>query len=371
MSAAPQKPGQHIDRDDLLARTNLSDVLDALTTSNERDHQRHWHCPDQAHPDHHPSVTVTTDARGIQRWRCWSGGHGGTAIDAVIAARQLTVGDAIRWLNDHHAHLEPQPRSPQPAARPVGQPADEVIDYVQRCEKLLWTASGRTIRDWLNNRGLSNDVLAINRVGADPGRRYLPRPRGFPVGFPAAVYPALDADGAITYFQARYLDPPDGRGKYDNPSRHWATNPRAGWTQPSRTPSTKSVLLVTEGIADALAASDLGYQAAGLMGAGVIDVRTAQLIRQVTTKAGPCSTIVVCMDADPAGQQAAVATIERLERAGCISVRRVDPPDSLDLTEWIRADAQSVTQAFDGSGRLQQPHLDHPSRARVGLTITR
>jgi DNA primase len=356
MTAAPHTEGRHIDRDEVLARTNLDDVLDAVTTSNGQTHRRLWHCPEPSHPDEHPSVTVTTDAHGVQRWRCWSGGHGGTAIDAVIAARGLSFGEAIRWLNDHHAHLEPLTRRVRPAGREVGDPSDEVLDYVHRCEKLLWTASGRTIRDWLNRRGLSDDVLAINRVGADPGRRYLPRPKGFPAGFPAVVYPALDPNGAVTYFQARYLNPPSGRGKYDNPGRSWAANPRIGFTHPA-TRLADGALVITEGIADALAAAELGYRAAGLLGAGVLDARTVQLIRTFTASDKPCPTIVVCMDADPAGHQAAAATIERLRAAGCRAVRRVDPPESLDLTDWIRTDPAAVTQTL---GHLTQHHPTMP-----------
>ena len=26
------------------------------------------------------------DRNGVERWKCWSGGHGGTAVDAVDAA---------------------------------------------------------------------------------------------------------------------------------------------------------------------------------------------------------------------------------------------------------------------------------------------
>lgn len=79
----------------------------------------------------------------------------------------------------------------------------EVVEYVDRCAKLLWTGSGRQVREWLNARGYSDDVLALNRVGADPGRRYLPGPKGFPGGGPAAVYPTLDPSGTITYFLNR------------------------------------------------------------------------------------------------------------------------------------------------------------------------
>ena len=40
--------GAHrIDRDDLLARVDLAQLLDALTTGHSRDGRRRWHCPDR------------------------------------------------------------------------------------------------------------------------------------------------------------------------------------------------------------------------------------------------------------------------------------------------------------------------------------
>lgn len=131
---------------------------------------RRWRCPEPSHPDEHPSVTVSRDQRGVDRWRCWSGGHGGTAIDAVVAARHLSVGESIRWLNEHYAHPEPLPQRPHREVHPRsdGRPSPEVIQHVERCEKQLWTWSGREIRSWLNARGLTDDVLVGNRSEPAP-----------------------------------------------------------------------------------------------------------------------------------------------------------------------------------------------------------
>ncbi len=334
-----------IDRDELLARTDLVQVLDALTTGRGDGHRRTWNCPATDHPDVHPSVTVHTDRPGVQRWRCWSGGHGGTAIDAVLAAHHVDVGEAIRWLDEHYAHLEPLRRDPPPVTRPIGQPAPEVVEYVERCAKLLWSGSGVPIREWLNARGYPDDVLAASKVGADPGRRYLPRPKGFPGGWPAAVYPALDPDGAITYFQARYLDPPDGRGKYDNPSGRWARNPRLAWTRPAMPNEQRSrSLLVTEGIADAIAAARLGQRAVGVLGTSAFDRCAA---RQIAGFVGPgTQRIVVCFDGDTAGQGGAGRVADELVAVGLRRVEVLTPPEAMDVTDWLLADPGSVSSAL-------------------------
>ena len=344
MSPAPNTAGHHIDRDELLARTDLAAVLDALTTGQGDGRRRSWRCPEPDHPDQHPSVTIHTDRHGVERWRCWSGGHGGTAIDAVIAARSLSVGDAIRWLNDHHAHLEPLPRPPQPESRPVGQPAPEVVEYVERCEKLLWSGSGRQIRSWLNRRGLTDDTLLANRVGADPGRRFLPRPRGLPSGWPAAVLPALDAKGRLAYFQARIIDPPEGRCKYDNPARRWATNPRLAWTRTSAgTTERPEVLVVAEGIPDALVAAQLGIRSVAVMGSTYPDERLAREVADVADGVG-VTDIAVCFDADSSGRSGSARLAELIEKCSAADVREVCPPDGLDLTDWAAGDPSLALQ---------------------------
>lgn len=341
--------GDHrIDRDDLLARVDLDQLLDALTTGHGHGHRRTWNCPDPDHPDVHPSVTTHTDSRGTQRWKCWSGGHGGTAIDAVVAARRLSVGEAIRWLNDNYARLDPiDPPPPPRPGRPVGQPAPEVIEYVERCAKLLWTPAGRPVKEWLNDRGYADDVLALNKVGADPGRRYLPRPRGFPGGWPAAVYPALDRTGAITYFQARYLDPPEGRGKYDNPSRRWATNPRLGWVRPA-SEAPRSTLTLCEGLADAVALATAGRAAVGVLGTHAINHALLRAVKQ--DAAG--FPMAICFDGDDAGRTAATRACELAQRSG-IQVAIVSPPSGSDATRWLAADQSAAIDRLDAVARTR------------------
>ena len=129
-----------IDRDDLLARVDLERLLDGLC--GEASERGRWHCPDRDHPDAHPSVTVTVSADGVQRWRCWSGDHHGTAIDAVVVAQRIGVGEAMRWLADHYGNLPQLERPPAVAAPPAGAPSVEVVDYVQRAERLLWSPAG-------------------------------------------------------------------------------------------------------------------------------------------------------------------------------------------------------------------------------------
>jgi DNA primase len=340
-----------IGRDDLLDRVDLGEVLDAFcgprTTSGR------WHCPDVDHTDEHPSVTIRTTDKGRQTWRCWSGGHRGTAIDAVMANQRIGVRDAIVWLAENYAHLPVVERPPGPPRRPVGEPDERVLDYIHSAAKLLWTPAGRPQRNWLHDRGLNDDILHANLVGADPGRRYLGRPRrGFPAGWPAVVYPALDQTGRPSYFQARYLDPPPGRGKYDAPSSTYAANPRLAWTKEIGEPVDR-MIVVCEGIPDSLVAAQAGFRAVGVLGTWAVDQETGRFLA-ASARDADCS-LVVCFDGDDAGR----ASADRLRTQlgdGTTSLLTLIPPRGHDLTTWAASggdwraalfEAAAVSMEFD------------------------
>ena len=361
-----------IDRNDLLARVDLVSVLDGLSPGQGHGRGRQWHCPSPSHEDIRPSVKVQIDSSGTQRWRCWSGGESGTAIDAVMSARSMPVGEAIRWLNDNHAHLEVLPRRAAPESRPVGQPAREAVDYVARCEKLLWSGSGRSVHDWLHQRGLGDDVLRVNKVGADPGRRFLPRPKGLPGGWPAAVFPALDRVGGVAYFQARFLDPPEGRDKYDNPSRRWAANPRVAWTSvPDSVEGRRGVLVVAEGAPDALMAAQAGFASVAVLGSMYPDSRVADAIAGFVRDNDVA--VAVCFDCDvsESGAKGATKLIGLLAERGVTNIENVVPPQGMDLSDWASV-TDEWTTVFDqaavaGVEASTVPTLDAGSGMDLGI----
>ncbi len=159
--------------DDVLDRTDLAALLD-----------------EHAHPPAPPgpagagtapsrtttttiaSVTMHTDARGHQRWRCWSGDetHRGDAIDLVMVTRRP------RSRRRHHPPRGPRRTRPRHPSRPGDLPITTVQDRrtlratparparrrlrQHACEQILWTRTGRPVLDWLAHRGLARDHSA-------------------------------------------------------------------------------------------------------------------------------------------------------------------------------------------------------------------
>jgi Toprim-like len=210
-----------------------------------------------------------------------------------------------------------------------------VASYAQRCAQLLWTDSGSPIRRWLYGRGFHDDVLHVNQIGADPGRRALPRPRGLPAGDGlAATFPALDTTGTVRYVQTRYLTPRPGQPKYDNPAARLGANPRPAWLAPP-VPRHEHDLVICEGIPDALTAAQAGYRSVATLGTHAADHHVARALAEHANAHGLTLTAVV--DADPPGR-AAGKRLATLLAAHRVTLRIVEPPDGLDLNGWAQRD---------------------------------
>src|SRR4051794_30310411 len=242
---------------EVLDGTDLAALLDELTQPAGRlGPGRRWHCPMPDHDDHRASVSMFRDRHGHERWRCWSADHRGDAIDLTMIVTGRDRSDALDWLATRAGMTPDRPLPPRPPRRPAATPAVTVSPlvegYVATCEHLLGGPVGRPVRDWLHARGIEDDTIAANHLGADPGRTLLRRPRGLPYGAElAAVFPALDSAGNVVYAQARYLDTARTGRKYDNPAATLAPHPRLAYPAASGT-DRQGVLLVCEGIPDAL-----------------------------------------------------------------------------------------------------------------------
>jgi len=341
-----------IDRDDLLRRTDLAALLDELSPApaTRLGPTARWHCIDAGHDDQHPSITMFVDRRGIERWKCWSGGHGGTAIDALLVARGGSMADVLAEL-DRRSGGSPElaqarsipSRSPAIVAG-MAAPDGALLEYVAACERILWQPAGRNVLDYLvEERGLAPAVLRANHVGADLGPAAMRRAAGLPRGGVAAVLPTLDMDGSVTYVQARYLEHVEGRSKYDNPASRIASNPRIGWVAPAIVKD-RNHLVVCEGMIDALSAATAGLPAVAVLGATYVDERVAQAI----AKGAAGRQVMLAFDGDPAGRSAGNSLGASLASAGC-SNRVLPMPDGCDVNTMLANDDHWISRGLESN----------------------
>jgi hypothetical protein len=365
--------------DDVLDRIRLDELLDQLAGPSERSGpgRRRWHCPAPNHEDHRASVSMHTDRRGHERWRCWSGDHRGDAIDLVVTVRGGTRSEAIAWLATRAGMIPDRPLppiTPKPRPAPPAASMDPAVErYVRVCAAVLAGPQGREVRDWLAGRGFSEATIRGNLVGADPGRQLMRRRRGLPYGkVPAATFPALGPTGQVTFVQARYLDPVAAGRKYDNPAASLAPHPRTAFPAlpvPARWPW----LMVCEGMPDALTAAQAGYRSVALLGDRTPDDTVAARIAG-HAEAHRLEVVVMC-DANSSGR-AAGTHLAGLLAAEQLDATLVEPPADVhdadgapvvDLNAWALADPDWCEQLNDAL----DPALTVPTPTRSPVAVSR
>ena len=333
-------------RDDVLTRIDLDQLCDELLGPHKgRGHGASWPCPDPQHGPQTgktPPVTVFRPRSGIERWHCHGCGAGGTAIDLVMRTEGVPFPEALELLGRRVGAIEAPPWEPRPARPraepppppPSADPSPALETFVSACEDWLWGPNGRAMRRYLDSRGLGEEVLRANRVGADPGPRALPREAGLPRAGPAVVFPLFDEEGRVVYLQARYLSS-NGR-KYDNPSASLVpASPRLGEVRTPGAAQADDTILICEGLPDALTAAQAGYRAVAVLGAGLPDERLARALLERY----PDENLVVAFDADPRGRAGAERLAELLGTAGAgerVAELHV-PAEFGDLNAWARA----------------------------------
>lgn len=355
------------DREAILDRTDLGALADELLGPRRgRGPSATWPCPDPGHgtqTGRTPPVSVFNGRGDIARWHCHACGAGGTAIDLVMVTRGLPVRDAIGWLADRAGVVgtaQSVGRSARrPALHPPSLPAESaapraLAEYVSACEQYLWSAHGEPWRQWLAARRLSETVLRANRVGADPGAARLARARDLPRRGPAIVLPVLTPERAPAYLQARYLDPDRAGRKYDNPAESLARNPRVALVHTPRASARAGVLVVCEGLPDALTAASAGWRAVAVLGAGLPDAAVARRVAEIAGR----DPVVVAFDHDPGGQRGAHKLRELLAPMHRARVVGLEPPAG-DLNDWAR----SSGPAFPRELTLQVAALVPPAPA--------
>jgi len=144
----------------------------------------------------------------------------------------------------------------------------------------------------------------------------------------------LSDSGQAGYLQARYLDPERTGRKYDNPTDTLATLPRVALVQTPAASVRPGVLLVCEGIPDALIAAGAGCRAAAVLGAGLPDAALARRIAQLAGR----DHLIIAFDADTRGQDGARRLHKELTPLSDKPVSALRMREG-DLNDWARHSA--------------------------------
>jgi DNA primase len=301
-------------------------------------------CP--FHEERTPSFSVNPVEK---LYHCFGCGKGGDVISFVQESENLDFVGAVESLAERfHVKLEYEESSPrQDEARRRRERLYAVLEQTTAYfERLLWEGDGgASVRAYLAERGLGEEVAKEFRLGLAPGRGLAEkaRERGFSADelrsaglttvrggdyFPRRLmFPLADVRGRVVGFQARKLDEDDPlRGKYVNSPEGDLFHKGSilyGLHLARTAISKQDRAAIVEGNTDVIALRQVGFEPV------VASMGTALTERQLRELGRLTRKIYLCFDADAAGQEATLRGME-LAAAQGFEVKVVTLPRGQD-----------------------------------------
>ncbi len=314
---AGQIPTQFID--ELLARIDIVDVIDARVALKKAGKNLHACCP--FHNEKTPSFTVSPDK---QFYHCFGCGAHGTAIGFLMEYDQLSFPEAIQELADQVGMTVPTTQ--QANLSPAKQNLYDLMDKVGRyyVHQLHNHPQRQPFVDYLKQRGLSAKTIetfglgmapdgwdnVLKTFGSNPqvtkqlldGGLLIKNDKGrtYDRFRNRIMFPIRDRRGRVIGFGGRVMD--DSTPKYLNspetPIFHKGTE-LYGLYQARKANRRLERILIVEGYMDVIALAEFGINnAVATLGTST----TADHLR-VLLRTAP--EVVFCFDGDRAGRDAA------------------------------------------------------------------
>ncbi|NPE53452.1 DNA primase [Dickeya dadantii] len=380
---------------DLLARTDIVDLIDARVKLKKQGKNYHACCP--FHHEKTPSFTVNGDK---QFYHCFGCGAHGNAIDFLMNYDRLEFVESIEELAAMHGLEVPYEAGTGPTQleRHQRQSLYELMEQLSAFyQHTLNQPAGTPAKEYLSRRGLSDEVIRQFAIGCTPpgwdnalkrfGRSSENRTTLTDAGMlvtndngrtydrfrDRVMFPIRDKRGRVIAFGGRVMG--DGMPKYLNSPEteifHKGRQLYGLYEAQQKNPELKR-LLVVEGYMDVVALAQFGidYAVASLGTSTTAD--HIQLLFRATDQ------VVCCYDGDRAGRDAAWRALETAlpylddgRQLRFMFLPDGEDPDTLVRQEGKAAFEQRIEQAMPLSAflfdsLLQQVDMSTPDgRAKL------
>ncbi len=306
--------------DDIKSRLDITEMVSRYVTLQRSGSNQKANCP--FHQERTPSFYVFPDR---QTWRCFGAcATGGDVFTFVMKAENLEFRETLERLAQQTGVSLPrrQERVEQQTATDVNEAANQFF------QRLLASEQGAAARAYLERRGVSKEAVANFELGLSPpdGRSlgdHL-RQHGFPsqaleqAGLVRTtdngrqrdffrgrlMFPIRNGQGELGGFGARALD--NSQPKYLNTSRSPVFDKGRILYAMHRAKDTarKQGIVIVEGYMDTIAAHEAGFTNV------VASMGTALTEHQVGEVQRISRDVTMALDADAAGQQATLRSLE-------------------------------------------------------------
>ena len=312
---------------DLLARTDIVDLIDARVKLKKQGKNFHACCP--FHNEKTPSFTVNGEK---QFYHCFGCGAHGNAIDFLMNYDRLEFVESIEELATQHSLEVPYEAGSGPSQieRHQRQSLYQLMENLNGFyQQSLTQSNARAARDYLSNRGLSAEVIEHFAIGfAPPGwdnvlkrfggnkedRESLmeagmlvsnDKGRTYDRFRERVMFPIRDKRGRVIGFGGRVLgnDTPKYLNSPETPIFHKGRQ-LYGLYEAQKNHPQPARLLVVEGYMDVVALAQFGIDYA------VASLGTSTTAEHIQLLFRSTDTVICCYDGDRAGREAAWRALE-------------------------------------------------------------
>lgn len=344
-------------KQELKARTDIADVISSYVQLKKSGRNLVGLCP--FHNEKSPSFNVS---REHAFFHCFGCNAGGDVITFIMKIENLDYVDAVKFLADRAGMTIPE----NGVQDNMGQLRTRIYEANREAARFyhrqLYSPAGKQALDYLRGRGLTEKTIIHFGLGYSPGDRFELvnhlKSKGFSnneliqanlanqsqKGYPfdrfsdRVMFPIIDLKGNVIGFGGRIMS--DIKPKYLNTSDTPAFNKsRNLFALGFAKNKTNGQLILVEGYMDVISLHQAGFEnAVATLGTSLTEEQAIIIKRY-------CDEVVICYDADEAGQKATQRAIGILRPTG-IKIKVLTVPNGKDPDEFIKSHGDQGSARF-------------------------
>ena len=343
---------------ELKYRSDISDIASSYMQLKRRGRNLVGLCP--FHGEKTPSFNIYTENGSFY---CFGCGVGGDVITFVMKIENLDYMEAVKYLAQRAGMNVPEDAVDDSMSKLRTRVFEANREAARFYYSKLYSREGKQALSYLHSRALTDKTIRRFGLGYSPNNRFALtnhlKAKGFTdseliaanLVFKArsgkgvvdrfvdrAMFPIIDLRGNVIAFGGRIMS--DQKPKYLNTSDTVVFNKSHNLfsLNNAKNSGTKQLILC-EGYMDVIALNQAGFSDA------VATLGTALTSEQAMLMKRYCEEVVICYDADEAGQKATARAIGILRNVGLV-VRVLNIPDGKDPDEFIRKNGDKGPAMF-------------------------
>lgn len=343
---------------ELKMRSDITDIVSSYVSLKRRGRNMVGLCP--FHSEKTPSFNIYPENGSFF---CFGCGVGGDVITFIMKIENLDYIEAVKFLATRAGMTMPEDSYDDGISKLKGRILEANREAARFFHSQLFSESGEKAQEYLKGRALSRQTVIHFGLGYAPVNRFALcnhlRQKGFKndeivaanLAFNGShgkgivdrfsdrvMFPIIDLRGNVIAFGGRILT--DQKPKYLNTSDTLVFKKSANLFSLNNAKNTGlRTLILCEGYMDVIALNAAGFQNA------VATLGTALTGEQALLMKRYADEVVICYDADEAGQKATAKAIDILRNVGMV-IRVLTVPNGKDPDEFIRKNGSNGQAAF-------------------------